>query len=146
MREYFGQYGEVMGVKLARSRKTARSKGYGFVQFKYPEVASIVAETMNGYLLLGKVLTAQTLPANKRNPFSHSTSKIYRFVDWKKLFVAKNNAPKTEKQTAHIVHNLLKNEDKRREKLVELGIDYEFPGFRGCVPAESKSAKRRQKK
>ena len=58
MKEYFEQYGEVLGVKLARSRKTARSKGYGFVQFKYPEVAIIVAETMNGYLLLGKVINA----------------------------------------------------------------------------------------
>ena len=71
---------------------------------------------MNGYLLLGKVINAQTLSANKRNPFSHSTSKKYRFVDWKKLFVEKNNALKTDKQTAHIVHNLLKNEEKRREK------------------------------
>jgi nucleolar protein 15 len=36
MKEYFSQYGEVLGIKLARARKTARSKGYGFVQFKYP--------------------------------------------------------------------------------------------------------------
>ena len=71
MKSYFSQYGEVLGVKLARSRKTARSKGYGFVQFKYAEVANIVSEAMNGYLLLGKVITAQTLQPNQRNPFSH---------------------------------------------------------------------------
>jgi len=39
MKEYFTQYGEVLGVKLARARKTAKSKGYAFIQFKYPEVA-----------------------------------------------------------------------------------------------------------
>jgi nucleolar protein 15 len=39
MKEYFSQYGEVMGIKLARARATNRSKGYAFIQFKYPEVA-----------------------------------------------------------------------------------------------------------
>jgi len=43
LKSYFGQYGEVLAVKVARSKKTARSKGYAFVQFKYPEVAQIVA-------------------------------------------------------------------------------------------------------
>jgi len=43
MKEYFSQYGEVLGVKLARSKTTARSKGYGFVQFKYSEIAEIVS-------------------------------------------------------------------------------------------------------
>jgi RNA recognition motif-containing protein len=36
LKGYFSQYGEVLGVKVARSKKTARSKGYGFVQFRYP--------------------------------------------------------------------------------------------------------------
>jgi nucleolar protein 15 len=33
---YFSQYGDVLGVKVARSKKTARSKGYAFIQFRYP--------------------------------------------------------------------------------------------------------------
>lgn len=35
LKGYFSQYGEVLGVKVARSKKTARSKGYAFVQFRY---------------------------------------------------------------------------------------------------------------
>jgi len=62
-------------VKVARSRITARSKGYAFIQFKYPEVAQIVSDTMNGYLLLGKVLVSQVLPPNKKNPFLYHTAK-----------------------------------------------------------------------
>jgi RNA recognition motif-containing protein len=62
LNSYFSQYGEVLAVKVARSKKTSRSKGYAFIQFKYAEVAHIVSDTMNGYLLLGKVLVSHTLP------------------------------------------------------------------------------------
>lgn len=91
MKEYFAQYGEVLGVKLARARKTARSKGYAFIQFKYPEVAEIVADTMNGYLLLGKVLTAHVLSTNLKNPFSYPSSKQYKFINWKRIFIRQKN-------------------------------------------------------
>jgi hypothetical protein len=33
MRAYFGQFGEVQRLRLARSKKTARSKGYAFIEF-----------------------------------------------------------------------------------------------------------------
>ena len=87
LKEYFSQYGEVLGVKVARSRKTARSKGYAFIQFKYPEVANIVSETMQGYLLMGKVLTSNTLAPNIKNPFQYSSAHKYKFINWKRLFV-----------------------------------------------------------
>jgi len=74
-------------VKVARSKLTARSRGYAFIQFKYPEVAQIVSDTMNGYLLLGKVIVSQVLPPNKRNPFTYHTAKQYKFINWKRFFV-----------------------------------------------------------
>lgn len=80
-----------MGVKLARARKTARSKGYAFIQFKYAEVADVVADTMNGYLLLGKVLTSQVLSSNLKNPFSYPSSKQYKFINWKRIFIRQKN-------------------------------------------------------
>jgi nucleolar protein 15 len=91
MKQYFSQYGEVLAVKLARARKTSRSKGYGFIQFKYPEVAEIVADTMSGYLLLGKVLTAHVLSANLKNPFSYPSSRQYKFINWKRIFIKQKN-------------------------------------------------------
>lgn len=33
MRSYFSQFGEVQRLRLARSKKTARSKGYAFIEF-----------------------------------------------------------------------------------------------------------------
>lgn len=92
LKSYFSQYGEVLGVKVARSKITARSKGYAFVQFKYPEVAAIVSDTMNGYLLMGKVLISNTLSASQKNPFSYSTSKKYEYINWKRLYIKQKNA------------------------------------------------------
>lgn len=51
MRSFFSQFGIVTRVKLCRSEKTGRSKGYGYVEFLHPEVAKIAAETMNNYLM-----------------------------------------------------------------------------------------------
>jgi hypothetical protein len=42
---------------------------------------------MNGYLLLGKVLIAHTLPANEKNPFTYASSHQYRFINWKKMYI-----------------------------------------------------------
>ncbi|XP_046982667.1 serine/arginine repetitive matrix protein 1 [Schistocerca americana] len=58
MRQYFSQFGRVTRVKLARSRKTGRSRGYAFIEFQYAEVAKVVAETMNNYLLYNRLLKA----------------------------------------------------------------------------------------
>lgn len=91
LKSYFTQYGEVLAVKVARSKITARSKGYGFIQFKYPEVAAIVSDTMNGYLLMGKVLISNVLSASQKNPFGYSTSKKYEFINWKRLYVKQKN-------------------------------------------------------
>lgn len=91
LKSYFSQYGDVLGVKVARSKKTARSKGYAFIQFRYPEVAQIVSDTMNGYLLLGKVLISHTLPPNERNPFTYASSHKYRFINWQKKFIEQKN-------------------------------------------------------
>ena len=38
------------------SLQTGRSKGYAFVEFECDEVAKIVAETMNNYLMFNKLL------------------------------------------------------------------------------------------
>merc|ERR1712189_74664 len=46
MKKFFSQFGTVKRVRISRSRKTAASKGYAFVEFAYEDVAKIVAETM----------------------------------------------------------------------------------------------------
>jgi len=77
MKEFFSQFGTVTNIRLARSRKTGRSQGYAFIEFKYAEVAKVVSETMNNYLMFNKIMKFELLPkermsqavfANKVNP------------------------------------------------------------------------------
>ena len=53
---FLSQFGVVTKIKLSRSRKTANPRGFCFCEFANSEVASIVAETMNGYFLQDKRL------------------------------------------------------------------------------------------
>ena len=43
MREFFAQFGTVTNLRLGRSKKTGRSCGFAFVEFKYKEVAKVSA-------------------------------------------------------------------------------------------------------
>lgn len=56
MRGFFSQFGKVSNVRVARSAKNGRSKGYAFVEFKDRDVAEIVSETMNNYLMDKRLL------------------------------------------------------------------------------------------
>merc|ERR1711936_1007941 len=65
MREFFGQFGTVTNLRLGRSKKTGRSCGYAFVQFKYREVAEVVAESMNNYLMFDRLLKCSVVPKER---------------------------------------------------------------------------------
>merc|ERR1712133_356798 len=65
MREFFSQFGSVTNLRLGRSRNTGKSRGYAFVEFKFHEVATIVAESMNNYLMFDKILKCSVVPQEK---------------------------------------------------------------------------------
>lgn len=87
LKAYFAQYGNVTRTKLMRSKKTARSKGYGFVEFEDPEVAKIAAQSMNGYLMYGRPLEVRFVPSQERNKFQLVRSeKKFKFVPWQVIY------------------------------------------------------------
>lgn len=59
--KFFTQFGDVKQVFVARSKRTGRSRGYGYVQFVYPEVARIAASAINNYYMFGRILKAQVV-------------------------------------------------------------------------------------
>ncbi len=76
-------------VKLARSRKTANSKGFCFVEFEDREVAEVAAASIEGYMINGKVLTSHLM---EDNIFRHASArKRYLPVDWRKLYRQQRN-------------------------------------------------------
>lgn len=68
MKKYFSQFGTITRIRLSRSKKTAVSKGYGWIEFESESVAKIVAETMNKYLMFDKNLQVAFVPQEKVNP------------------------------------------------------------------------------
>ncbi|KRX01916.1 hypothetical protein PPERSA_05755 [Pseudocohnilembus persalinus] len=134
LKKYFSQYGTIKNVKVGRSRKTARSKGFGFVQFELPQVAEIAAKAMNGYMILGKILDVHVLTKEQPNPFDYeSGKKQYKFINWSKKFVEEKNQEKTPEKIKQEVENLLTKEEKKREQFKKLGIEYDFPGFKALT-------------
>lgn len=87
LKEYFTQYGDVTKVKLMRSKKSARSKGYGFVEFADPEVAKVAATSMNGYLMYGRPLEVRYVEPSQRNKFQLIRSdKKFKFVPYQIIY------------------------------------------------------------
>lgn len=41
LKKFFGQFGDIKKLRVARSKQSARSKGYAFLQFSEPKVAEI---------------------------------------------------------------------------------------------------------
>lgn len=61
MTQYFKQFGVVTNARVIRSKKTGRSKGHAFVEFKNTDVAQVVAETMNNYLMGKRLIKGKVL-------------------------------------------------------------------------------------
>uniref|UniRef100_A0AAG5DS53 RRM domain-containing protein n=1 Tax=Anopheles atroparvus TaxID=41427 RepID=A0AAG5DS53_ANOAO len=62
LKGFFGQFGAIKRVFVARSPRTNRSCGYGYVEFLYEEVAKIASSAVNNYLMFGRSLKASVVP------------------------------------------------------------------------------------
>ncbi|KAF9971557.1 MKI67 FHA domain-interacting nucleolar phosphoprotein [Actinomortierella ambigua] len=142
MQAYFSQFGKVLRLRLSRNKKTGRSKHYAFIEFTSPEVAEIVADTMNNYLLFGHQLKCKALAKNQIHPsLFEGANRKFKPVPWMKIAREKHNAEKTPEQVKQINRKLLQKESAKRAKLQELGIDYDFPGYKAQVKAKPKHTK-----
>jgi len=111
MKDFFSQFGTVTNLRLGRSKKSGKSRGFAFVEFKYSEVAKVVAETMNNYLMFNKIVKAELLSKDKCSP---------------KVFMGKINPAKppgiVHRRKAKKLHNSLKCDStykKRAERIVK---------------------------
>jgi len=138
LKSYFEQFGNVLRLRLSRSKKTGGSKGYAFVEFDCDEVAKIVAETMNNYLMGERIIKCHVIPPEK----VHEKLFVGSQREFKKPSqpaVARYNKQRTIEQIAKMTDKLLRKETKLRKRLAEHGLDYDFPGFSSQVPQKKKS-------
>ncbi|KAM4559416.1 MKI67 FHA domain-interacting nucleolar phosphoprotein [Odontesthes bonariensis] len=139
LKVYFEQFGKVLRLRLCRSKKTGGSKGYAFVEFECDEVAKIVAETMNNYLMGERLIKSHVMPPEKiHEKLFVGSQKIFKKPSYPA--VARYNKKRSAEQIAKMTDKLLRKESKLRKKLAAQGIDYEFPGFASQVPQKKKKS------
>lgn len=54
LKELFGQYGEVVSVKIVTDRETGKSRGFGFVEMADQDGAASAVSSLNGADHLGR--------------------------------------------------------------------------------------------
>jgi len=129
MREFFSQFGSVTNLRLGRSKKTGKSCGYAFVEFKYLEVATIVSESMNNYLMFDKILKCSVVPAEKCSPaMFRNKIKPNRPPGKEKRIKAKKllNSVQDEASASKRQERQIEKMNSTLKKLKEAGIDYNF--------------------
>ena len=142
MKGFFGQFGEIARIRLARNRKTGKSKHYAFLQFTEAAVAEIVVSTMHNYRLFDHTLQCSLIPTeNVHEKMFQGCNKPFRMVPYANMAREQHNASRSLEQQQKQVARLLKKEAGKRKALHELDIDYEFAGYQACVPSAPKHVK-----
>lgn len=137
MMGFFKQFGHVRRLRLSRNRRTGNSKHYAFIQFEEPEVARIVANTMNSYRLFDHVLSCQVVPPQAiHERMFVGANKAFKPQPFRAIARNKHNAHKSHEQQLKVNKRLVTKENQKRKALEALGIDYDFPGYAAQVPAK----------
>lgn len=130
LRSYLNQFGNVKRLRLARNKKTGTTKHYAFVEFEDEEVGKIVCETMHNYLLEGRLLQVHIVPKEKQHPSLWiGANRTYRKIPADRRFRVSHDKARTDEQKQRVETKLLQRQEKRRNRIKEQGIDYEFEGY-----------------
>jgi len=129
LRNFLSQFGKVHHCRVARKIETGNPKGFAFVKFADSEVARIVCDTLHGYFLGKQRLVCQLRPSYPGMFFDTDTviAKRKEKIQLQKKRHDRNLA--TAEKLKEITARLITREQKKREKLQALGIDYDFPGY-----------------
>ena len=130
LRSFLSQFGTITNLRLGRSQKTGQSRGYAFVEFLYTDVAKIVVETMNNYLMFEKLLKCQLISPEKANDaiFKGKVDPARPPALVNRLKAKKQvNANRTEKQDKNAQRRRMASLKKLKAKLSLGGVDLELP-------------------
>ncbi|VEL23858.1 unnamed protein product [Protopolystoma xenopodis] len=79
LREYYGQWGDIVDAVVMKDKRSGRSKGFGFITYKEPEMVD-AAQSNRPHSIDGKTVEAKrAMPReDSQNPESHMTvSKLF---------------------------------------------------------------------
>ena len=133
---FLKQFGRVVHIRLARSKRTGNPKGYGFVQMAHEDTARIVADTLSGYILMGqRRLVCHVVPPEK----------VHRRLFFK--YQPPKPAPPPNRSLEKIktvTAKLVARERKKKALLKMAGIDYDFPGYEAGRKNESETSEKNE--
>lgn len=133
MKGYFDQFGEVLRVRMSRSKKTARSKGYAYVEFADAEVAKLAAEAMDGYIMHGRAVVAKFVPPEKVHPDAlKGANRVFRRIPW--ASIARRGVVERSRDPAMLANRsrgVQKRYQAKKKRLQAMGIQYKFPSVVG---------------
>ncbi|KAK3422176.1 hypothetical protein EUGRSUZ_G02711 [Eucalyptus grandis] len=136
---YFSQFGTIKRLRIARNKRTGKSKHFGFIQFESPEVAKIVAETMHNYLLFEHLLQVHLIPPEHVHPkIWKGFNYRYKPLDRVQVQRKNHNKERTLEEHKKLVNGIMQRDKKRRKKIEAAGIDYECPDIVGDTQAVPK--------
>lgn len=140
MEGFFGQFGTIKRLRIARNKRTGKSRHFGFIEFESSEVAKIVADTMHNYLLFEHLLQVFVIPPEHVHPKLWRGFN-YRFkpLDRVQIERERHDKERTLEEHKKLVEKILKCDQKRRKRIEAAGIDYECPEIVGNIhPAPKK--------
>ncbi|KAL2227658.1 uncharacterized RNA-binding protein C1827.05c-like [Sesamum indicum] len=139
MEAFFKQFGTIKRLRIARNRKTGKSKHFGFIEFESPEVAKVVEECMHNYLMYEHLLQVRLVPPEQVHPkIWKGVSRWYKPLDWVQIEKKRHDKERTLEQQKKLVAGIVKRDQKRRKRIQAAGIDYECPEIVGCMQSGPK--------
>ena len=125
MRKFFTQFGPIKHLRLSRNKKSGASKHYAFIEFETPDVAEIVANTMNNYILFGRRLVCEVMKAEAVNEnIWKGANRKFRVVNTSEKVATAMNAVKSSKEVKSILKKKLEKVQKQIEEMKKSGRDY----------------------
>ncbi|KAI8463951.1 MAG: hypothetical protein J3K34DRAFT_442052 [Monoraphidium minutum] len=139
---FFSQFGHLTRVRVSRSKRTGRAKHYAFLEFGIPEVAAIAAGAMDGHFMFAQRLSVRCLKRGEVRPdLFKGANRKFKQVPWRKIEAERHNKERTPQEHARRVASLLRRDRKRRDRIAEAGIDYEYDGLAAALPGKAKKIK-----
>jgi len=140
LRKYFEQFGRIIRLRLSRSKRTGKSKGYAFFEYDDAKNARIAAKTMDKYLFHERLLVCKVM--DKTKVHEH----LWKGANMKFMPGLCHRANRARLYAEKTPANLKRTARQRKNKdeallaaLKEVGItDFKFPNSKDT--AESKAA------
>ena len=128
MRAYFSQFGSINRLRLSRNKTTGASRHYAFIEFISNEVAKIVEETMDNYLLFGHILKVKSVDPNRLHPnIWKGANRRFKKVPWPQMEGRKLAMPMSREQWEKRVEGEQKRREDKAEKMKEIGYEFDAP-------------------